>query len=192
MKDGDVEGAIGKVSGSNAQIQPERVEGQANTLDTELLSILHQEIKNHRVQVQVQVAVDVVEFESRSPESLKLGMHFATQLLAQTALKEISKTSAGGIVRKLPVGIDQARYFGCWQGGMTAEEGQVQPDAEAGVLPCQVDSLGTGGFVYHEAGGGQDAFSMSADDGPVNGGRSPKIVGVDDETALWTRGCHLF
>jgi len=61
MKDGGVEGAIGEMAGGQAQVQPKRIEGQAQALEAELARIGHQEAEHSWMQVQVQMAVDVVE-----------------------------------------------------------------------------------------------------------------------------------
>ena len=51
------------------------------------------------MQVQVQMAVHVVQRKAGGPEPLKLCMNFLPQLLAQTALKEIPEPGAGGAMR---------------------------------------------------------------------------------------------
>ena len=66
---------------------------------------------------------------------------------------------------------------------MAAQQGQVQPHAQARVLAGQRHRFLAGGFVHHQAGGGQDAFAVGADDGLVDGGGTAEVVGVDDQAA---------
>ena len=55
------------------------------------------------MQVQVQMAVDVVERQAGGAELLKLRVNLPPQLLAQTALEEIAEPGAGGVVGEFPV-----------------------------------------------------------------------------------------
>ena len=48
MKDGGVERAIGEVAGGQAQVQPERIEGQTQALDAELAGVGHQDAEHRR------------------------------------------------------------------------------------------------------------------------------------------------
>ncbi len=59
----------------------------------------------------------------------------------------------------------------------------MQPHAQCRVLAGEGHGFLAGGFVHHQAGGGQNPFAMGADDGLVDGGGAPEIVGVDDEAA---------
>jgi hypothetical protein len=70
------------------------------------------------------------------------------------------------------------------------QQGQVQPDAQPGILPRQTDGLGLGGLIDHQAGGGQDALAVRPDDRLVDGRRSAEIIRVDDEPADGLRACH--
>jgi len=59
----------------------------------------------------------------------------------------------------------------------------MQADTQSGVLAGQGDGFAGERGVDHEAGTGEDAFAMGADDGLVDGLGAAKIVGVDDEPA---------
>lgn len=108
MKDGGVEDARGEMAGGQAQVQPERIEGQAQALEAELARISHQEAEHGRMQVQVQMAVDVVEGQTGGVELLKLGVNFPSQWLAQTALEEIAEAGAHRVVAEFPFRIHQS------------------------------------------------------------------------------------
>ena len=63
----------------------------------ELAGIGHQDAEHGRMQVQVQMAVDVVQGQAGGAEPLKLRVNFLPQLLAQTALEEIAEAGAGRV-----------------------------------------------------------------------------------------------
>ena len=59
--------------------------------------VFHQDLENDRMQVQVQMAVDVVERQAGGVEFFKLRVDFGAQLFAQAALEKITQADADGI-----------------------------------------------------------------------------------------------
>ena len=112
----------------------------------ELGGVSHQDAEYGRVQVQVQVAVDVVERQPGSAELLKLRVDFPPQLLAQAALEEIAEPGAGRVVAEFPSRVHQSRnLFGvAGPNGRTAESDAVRRPAS--------DSRGQGPRLPHKAG----------------------------------------
>src|ERR1035438_6209605 len=66
----------------------------------------------------------------------------------------------------------------------------MQTDAQPWIFLRQLNRLVEAEFVHHQAGAGQNAFAMRADDGFIDGMRTAKIVRVDDETPGGIRACH--
>ena len=66
----------------------------------------------------------------------------------------------------------------------------MQTDAQARILARQGDRFVGGGFIDHEAGRGQDALAMGANDRLVDGMGTAEIVRVDDQAASGFTGCH--
>ncbi len=66
---------------------------------------------------------------------------------------------------------------------MATEQSQMQPHAQRWVLAGKGHGFLKGGLIHHQAGGGENALAVGADDGLVDGGRAAKIVGVDDQAA---------
>ena len=66
---------------------------------------------------------------------------------------------------------------------MPHQQSQMQADAQPGIFLRQRHGFGEAGFVHHQAGAGQNAFAMRADDGLVDGRRTAEIVRIDDEAA---------
>src|SRR5438105_15508838 len=105
-----VAGAIEPMSGGQAQIQPEGIPRQAHSLNAEQPRIIHEQAKDGWMKVQMQVAVDVVQFQPSSAEFFELPMDFVAQLFAQFSAKEIAPTDVDRIVAKFSRGVYQARY----------------------------------------------------------------------------------
>jgi len=69
--------------------------------------IFHQDAEQGRVQVQVEVAVDVVQGQAGGAELPELRAHLRPQLFAQVPLEKPPPPRAGGVGAELPPGIDQ-------------------------------------------------------------------------------------
>jgi hypothetical protein len=135
------------------------------------------------MKVKMEVAVDVVHQEAGGTEFLELGVDFGAQLFTQVPVEEIVEANARRIFRELLTCVHESGNFFEREGGMAAEEGEVEADAKGGRLASEGHRFVKGGFVYHEAGGGEDAFAMSADDGFIDGMRAAEVVGVNDQPA---------
>src|SRR5688572_6504007 len=80
-----VAGAVEPVSRRKAGVEPEWVLRQPKMGDAPLRRMLHQDIEHGRMQMEMEVAVDVIELESGRAELFKLGRNFIAQLGAQLA-----------------------------------------------------------------------------------------------------------
>src|SRR3954471_8468927 len=97
------------------------IAGQAQVPDAEGVGIIHQDLENGWMEVQMQVAIDMVERETGGLEFFELGMDLGAQWSLQPAIEKIFHPGAGGIVRELVAGIDQARDLFGTEGGMTVQ-----------------------------------------------------------------------
>src|ERR1700749_618847 len=59
----------------------------------------------------------------------------------------------------------------------------MQTDAEFWILFREFDGFGTRSFIHHQAGAGQNAFAMRANNGFIDGARAAESIGIDDEPA---------
>ena len=64
---------------------------------------------------------------------------------------------------------------------MPAQQREMQADTEARIVPRNGDSFVQPGLIHHQAGSGQNALAMSADDSMVDRSGAAEIVGIDDE-----------
>ena len=131
----------------------------------------------------MQVAVDVVQGQAGGTELLKLGVNLAPQRFAQTALKEVAEPGACRVVAEFTSGVHQSGNCVGRQGRMAAQQRQMQPHAQRRILVGEGDGLLKGGFIHHQAGGGEYAFAVGADDRLVDRGGTAEVVGVDDQAA---------
>src|SRR5438034_201803 len=84
-------------SASEAEGEPAGVPGEAQPFYSESFGFLHQEGEDGGVEVEVQVAVDVIEGEAGGAKFLELGLDFAAQLFAQVALEKIAPAGPGRV-----------------------------------------------------------------------------------------------
>jgi hypothetical protein len=110
-----VQGAIEKVAGNELQIQPEGIKGQTQSLDSEFGCVFHQNPEYGWVEMEVQVAVDMVEWQAGLTEFVKLGVDFVAQLVAQAGIEEIPKARARWTVGKLVAAVHQSGDLVCRQ-----------------------------------------------------------------------------
>ncbi len=98
--------------------------------------------------------------------------------------EEVTEAGGGGVVGEFGVGgLTRWGDGGVRQGGAAVDKDEVEADAEGGMGAGQLDGGGGVRLVDHEAGGGEDAVAMGADDRLVDGGGAAKVIGVDYEAA---------
>ena len=148
-------------------------------------------LKDGRMQMQVQMAVDVVERQAGGAEFFKLRVDFRAELFAQVVFEKIAHADADRVIAEFTLRVDEAGNFFRRQGGIAAEQSQMQANAEPWIFPRQSDGFVAGGFIHHQAGGGQNAFAVRADDGFIDGMRQAEIVRVDDEAAAGGRSSEF-
>jgi len=175
--------AVGITSPSQAEVQAEGVVGEAELADPELGGIGHEDVEDGGMEVEVEVAVDVVQFETGGVKLVELGVDFGAELVVEMAAEKVAPARPRGVGLELLAVPGEAGNSGRGQEGASAGQGEVEADAEGGVGAGQSDSFGSAGFGDHEAGGGEDAVLMGADDGLIDGGGAAEIIGIDDEAA---------
>jgi len=99
-------------------------------LDAEPLRVCHQDAKHDRVQVQMQMAVDVVEGRPVARNFSNCALNFGPELLLEAALEKITKNRWHGIFRKFTARVDEAGNFFRWQRGVSAQQREMQADAK--------------------------------------------------------------
>jgi len=181
--DDGVQGAISPVPRGEFGVQPEWVPSEPEVADVPFGGVLHEDLEDDRMEMEVQVAVDVIEWETSGAEFLELGAYLRFQLCPQFARREVTKADADRVVAESPLGINETGDFFVRQRGVAAEERQVQADAKLGIFPPERHCLLEGRFVDHDARGGKDAFPVRTDDCLIDAVRAAKIVGIDDQAA---------
>ena len=82
-------------------LRAKTIAGEPHLADAELFRVIHQDAEHGWMQMQMQVAVDMVERQAGGAEFFKLRVNFGAQLFAQAALEKIAEAGGDGIVRKI-------------------------------------------------------------------------------------------
>src|SRR5437870_2283097 len=83
-------GAIDAPTASQIRVHPERFTSQPHVTDAELLRVIEQYFPDRGMQMQVQMAIDVVEFQARGAEFFKLRVDFLSQFVVEASPEKIS------------------------------------------------------------------------------------------------------
>src|SRR6185369_16423576 len=102
--------------------------------DAPFHGVLHQNLKNDRVQMQMQMAVDVIQRQAGGPKLLELSREFAAQLRAQGLLHKIAETGFRWSIAEVSLSIDQTGDFFFRPLRVAADQSQVQSDTEPGIF----------------------------------------------------------
>src|SRR6185295_17855997 len=110
-EDERVNRAIKKMPRRQAQVQPEAITRQPEMRDPPVPRVFHQDREDGRVQMKMQVAVDVVESQAACVKLCELRFNFTFELRAQAFAKEISKPGRDRAVAETSPVIDQPGDF---------------------------------------------------------------------------------
>src|SRR5437879_4536556 len=83
---------IEKMSGRQPQVQPEEIACQTKARDALVARVVHQNPEDDRMQMKVQMAVDVVEREAGRAEFPELDLDFAFQLRTQVFAEKVARS----------------------------------------------------------------------------------------------------
>lgn len=101
----------------------EAIARKSKMANAECFGIFHQDVEDDGVQMQVQMAVYVIERQARGMKFFKLSVDFGSELIAQAALEEVGHADADRAVGKFGAWIDEAGNFTRREGGMALQEG---------------------------------------------------------------------
>ena len=96
-----VRDAVEPASARHAPAARKTVAGEPHPADAEFLRVFHQNAENGWMQMQMQMAVDVVERQAGGAEFFKLRVDFGPELFAQAALEKITEAGGDGVVQKI-------------------------------------------------------------------------------------------
>src|ERR1044071_3687899 len=183
MVNDSVDPAIHPMAGSKPQIEPEGIKCKTKSIDSELSGVGHQNSKYRWMQVQVEMSVYMIHRQTGLGDPLKLLVNFSSQLLAQSATKEVARAYSERALVKFTDPVHQAGNFFLGQSGVAAKECQVKANGESGMFASQCNGLGKTGLVDHETCAGKNAFAVGTYHGLIYGGGTSKIIGVDYQAA---------
>lgn len=101
----------------------EAIARKSKMANAERFGIFHQDVEDDGVQMQMQMAIYVIERQARGMKFFKLRVDFGSELFAQAALKKVGHADADRTVGKFGPRIDEAGNFTGREGGMALQEG---------------------------------------------------------------------
>ena len=109
--DESVAGAVKPPPLRKARVEPEGIVSEPDVRDAPFLRVFHQQTKHGWMQVNMQVAIDVIQREAGCVKALELSGDLATQLITKVSLREVAKACARRVIAEfLPV-VHQAWDF---------------------------------------------------------------------------------
>ena len=155
--------------------------GETNRGNREFGGQLAERAHHDRMEVQVQVAVDVRQGKARLAEPLELGADLPAELAAGRGAGLVDARRPGGAVPKAAVRVDQVGNLSGRQDRAPRDDHQVQSDRESRVRARERDRLLPGVARDHEARAREDAAFVRLDDRAVDAAREAEVVAGDDE-----------
>src|SRR5262245_56174664 len=90
-----VESSIEPKARGEAKVQPERIVRQAEPANAQLLGVLNENRENSGMEMQMKMAVDMVEGKLRRAKFVELSVNFCTELGPKLTTKKITEASGG-------------------------------------------------------------------------------------------------
>src|SRR5208337_2366736 len=142
---------------------------------------VNQNISEERMDVEIQVAVDMVEVADELEMALDLRAQFVGHRSAHRAIKKISHPRADGAVDELA----RRTHGGAESRGIeqtaSAADDSMQADVERGIVARHFSGGARGGFRDHQARTAQNSVAMRPHDAGIDLGRQAEVIGVDDQ-----------
>src|SRR6185436_12574893 len=127
------------------------------------------------------MAVHMIERKSSGGESSELGVDLPSQLIPQIAFEEVTKTSRHWLITELALTIDQAGNVFVRNGGVPAQQREMNADTETRILSRELHRALACRLVHHQAGGSQNSIPVRRNDRLIDGVRTPEVIGIDDQ-----------
>src|SRR5206468_4112251 len=125
---------IKKMARCQRQVQPEKIARQPEMRDAPVADMTHENVKHNRMQMKVEMAVDMVEWQAGRAEPSELRSDLALELRAQLRLKKITSGSGDRVVAEISQAVNQTGNFARLQRRGSADQTYVQADSEGRVL----------------------------------------------------------
>jgi hypothetical protein len=139
------------------------------------------DVKDGGMKVKIEVAIYVIKAQPQRPKFAKLGVNLVFQMFAQFAVEKVPKTRPHRAGIKFEALIDQPDNLAGFQGRTTADHDHVQANPKPRISRRNFGRRLRPMFINHETGAGQNPFPMGPLNRPVDPGRTPKVVGIDDQ-----------
>ena len=161
-------------------VDSSRILCESQRADVPLVEHFGKNREHGRVQVKVEMTVDVVQNQTGGSKSRELRFDFIPQLLLGGPGEEIGHSGGNRRIAKTTARIDERWNSGGRQCGAAAAERQVKPNTQSRVGFCELDGLIEGGTIHHQAGRGENAALMRLNHGAIDGFRMAEVIGVNN------------
>jgi hypothetical protein len=168
-------------SGHRATQRGGRLIRQPYSAHPELAPDLDHQPGDGRVNMDVLVAVDMVERQPGRAERFELGANFRRKLPARRGREVEAKPGAHHVRVKLAVRSDERGNLRCRQDRRPVRQHQMQSDAERRQPFRARNGVGGRRLADHQARDRQNTVAMGLLDGLVDGDVPAEIVGADDK-----------
>jgi hypothetical protein len=140
---------------------------------------VERDLEDYRVDVHVDVAVNVRKFQTRRTEPVELCGDFEPQLATGAPGKKVSQPGERRVIREVTSLVNQGRNLRARKRRAPHRGDEVYPDGERGVLTGEPDCSFKGRAGHHQACARQNAFEVRAYNRLVDFLGRPEIIGVD-------------
>jgi hypothetical protein len=138
-------------------------------------------IGEQRMNVEVQMAVDVVEIADELEVTLDLRAQFVGHRGTHRAIEVVAQTRSYGIVGELARRVHCRAESRSTEHAATEADDSMQTNVERGIVARQFGGGRRCGLGDHQARATNDAVAMRTDDAGVHLGRETEVIGVDDK-----------
>ena len=150
---------------------------QPKSRDPELLRELDQAGQDDRVQVHVEMPVDVGEGEARLPEPHELLPDLVRELRARRARELVAQADPDGAAAEESPIVHEGGDLPRRKRRASGYDDEVQSDREVRIRSRDRDGLRRGVARHHEARAGDDSLAVCPQDRLVDAVREPEVVG---------------
>lgn len=146
-----------------------------------LLADRRDHAEHNRVQLKVLVGVDMVEREPGAAEQIELCGDFAAELAARVAIRHQFECQPDHVAPEAAILVGKLRDLVGAKGTPPFDQNQMEAEAQPRHRSGPPHGISGGGSRDHEAGGGQNARSVSLLDRLIDLRREAEIIRRDDE-----------
>ena len=131
--------------------------------------------------MKVFVGIDVIKLKSGGLKGRELGFDLCFELGADLGGKKHSRAGTGHVGAKITAFVDQIRHCRSWQHGLSFNQHQMKPDAQARHGAGALHGVICRRAGHHQTGSGKDSVAMGALYSLIDFHGGAEIIRRDDQ-----------